>query len=469
MEGVFDEKNSYYNSIDVDSLIIVDSKQEWNSFKMDKHPIQGLESILESGRNIIDKDETSILIEYSHQKRLSVTGAIINVVKLVLGSASFAIPYAFMQSGIIAGCIGMFVCAILVLFTVDLLLSARDQVQRIQSTNQNLTYASIAAVSLGPHWSSVVKVATAGSCLGACAGYVAFISGIVEDYSPFTFKQACILLLPILIALSLIRTWTHMTLWSALGNTAFACSMLAICADAFRKLREKAAVESVLLWNTSLEAMKVRWKTVLLFFGPVFFLFCFHYCVIPLEQEMKEPKQFRRIVMPVAIGLCVVFNSFIGILCFLAYGDFTQGNVIRNVSQGPLVTGICFGLAIDLLFTYCLMLAPAREYIEAHMLQKLRLYGTPARLDTHVENFVRITLVCITVAIAFAIPNFARITGIVGGFTDMFQSAVLPPLIMAALLFSKQVRTQFALLCSFIAFLATIAMFLITSQAILTP
>mmetsp|Transcript_21129 Transcript_21129/g.36323 ORF Transcript_21129/g.36323 Transcript_21129/m.36323 type:complete len:541 (+) Transcript_21129:93-1715(+) len=378
------------------------------------------------------------VVEVHLKKDLTVTGAITNVVKLTLGAGSFAIPWCFLQSGILAGIIGVFLVAAVTYCCTSFLLQARDVLLDTGLyDDKELSFASIASISLGPKFSWLVKIATTCSCLLACSAYVAFIAGILSDFFGISYRVvACCILGPIFVLLSWIRTWKHVALWSTLGNLAFMLSFIAIFYDVFQRLfisgnasvlSSSSSSSSILEW--------VHWKTLPLFFGPVSFLFCFPYCIIPIENEMIDRRSFRTIVMPAALLGCSVLNIFIGIVCVLAYGKDTKDNVIRNVTPGPIVTCVSIGLAFDLLFTYALMFAPPREYIEDFLMALPKMSLLSHGEKDSMRNFIRAVLVGFTVFVAIVIPNFAQLTGFVGGLTDTLLAFVLPPFMIGCLLY----------------------------------
>ena len=152
---------------------------------------------------------------------------------------------------------------------------------------------------------------------------------------------------------------------------------------------------------------------------------------------------------------------------------------------------VSLGLVMNLALSYCLMLAPSRQYLEAFVLGKLSrvwpgMFGplpgqgslrtaaaaavmaadragktggrSQATVDVEVEeseeedvdgehdagrwtatsdgwarcwvrNLLRASLVWVTASLATAVPHFALLSGLVGACSDSLQSLVLPPLL----------------------------------------
>ena len=87
--------------------------------------------------------------------------------------------------------------------------------------------------------------------------------------------------------------------------------------------------------------------------------------------------------------------------------------------------GIC--LAMSIILSYIIILAPAREHIELAVLKYFQPKSSIAVTTT--MNSVRMVIVLSTAVLAVCAPYFGSMLGAVGGLTDALQSFVLPPLI----------------------------------------
>lgn len=89
------------------------------------------------------------------------------------------------------------------------------------------------------------------------------------------------------------------------------------------------------------------------------------------------------------------------------------------------IVGIC--LAMSIILSYIIILAPAREHIEVWVIKQVQPSSSTGTMFT--MNTVRIALVLVTAVVAIWTPYFGSMLGAVGGLTDALQSFVLPPLI----------------------------------------
>ena len=111
-----------------------------------------------------------------------------NVSSAILGVSIFAMPWGFLQSGVLGGSLITLFVSLLSFETARILLYA----QRIyfHTTGHIKSYAEIAKEVLGgSQWGEMVKIATAISCLGGCVSYLIFlgeICGQLFDTSIYT-------------------------------------------------------------------------------------------------------------------------------------------------------------------------------------------------------------------------------------------------------------------------------------------
>lgn len=237
--------------------------------------------------------------------------AMVNVVKLILGSGSLALPWAFAQSGMLFGCGGLLIVALLASSTIWMLVETKHEIRERGLEVEN--YADIAGAVLGEGWASVVKISTGISCLGACAAYMTFVGDVFGSLLGVKTTVVIVGAVPAYIALSWVRTWRNMAAWSIFGNVSFFLAMAAVCFDAGRVWIERG-------WNAPADVIMFRGSTLPMFWGPAVFLFCIHYVALPIENDMERPKNFTKTVIPTAFGFCAVLNvSFAGFCYFVRH------------------------------------------------------------------------------------------------------------------------------------------------------
>lgn len=316
-------------------------------------------------------------------------------------------------------------------------------------------YATMAAAALGPPAGAYVRLATCVSCIGACAGYVAFIAGVLVAVAPEPApspRRVMAALLPLFVLVSQVRGWSHLAAASLAGNAAFAVAVCCVVAAAWPRLGgggAAAAAAAAAASGLSTPGTVAPWATPgswAVAFGPTAFLFTIHYVAVPLASTVSVAGDFERLVLPFAFGLCVAVNVAFAAVCAVAYaGVGVADNIFRNVlgdaavGGRPLVLVVAAGVCVDLLFTYTLLLAAAREYAEKALFGDAPAADAaaanarpPPRSRRWAEAALRAGLATTTVAVAAAVPHFARLTSLAGGVSDASLAFVLPPLMAAA-------------------------------------
>jgi amino acid permease len=102
-------------------------------------------------------------------------------------------------------------------------------------------------------------------------------------------------------------------------------------------------------------------------------------------------------------------------------------NIVLNLSDGLVKDIVGFTLCVAIILSFTLILAPARENIEASVLRKFDFQSKTTIILT--QNAIRTILVLSCAFVAIVAPFFGQTIGAVGGLTDALQSFCLPPLI----------------------------------------
>lgn len=67
-------------------------------------------------------------------------------------------------------------------------------------------------------------------------------------------------------------------------------------------------------------------------------MFFYLFKVLPLQNEMKKPKNFSKTfgVLNVGMGSVIILYSFMGFLAYLKFGSTIEGSVTLNLPQEEL-------------------------------------------------------------------------------------------------------------------------------------
>ncbi|KAL6073321.1 Transmembrane amino acid transporter protein [Balamuthia mandrillaris] len=372
------------------------------------------------------------------------TGAFVtffNITKCFVGAASFELPWAFKEAGLLGGCLGLLVLAFFSFYTLIILAKcgrfAASLLHKQTATKENhsrsskvITYPDIGRACFGRAGAFAAWFGILAMTVGVCGSYLVFmgssLSHLLSPYGAF-FRStiACTaMVLPLVIGLSWLRSLRVLAPTSVLGILALLFSLVVTIVDGARhesitwKAEEEEEAETML--------MMFRVKTYPLFLGNAAFLYLIHSVILPTEQAMKDRSKYK-ISLAAAMLFVTVLNLCFAVICLLFWKENTAQNIIDNLSHGVITTLVRIFLSIDLLFTFALFLFPVSEALE-HNFFNPSLFGRSWKEEMK-RNALRAVLVIATAGVALSIPFFSLLTGLSGVFGNNLLGFLLPTLL----------------------------------------
>jgi amino acid permease len=377
---------------------------------------------------------------YSHKGKVLSSGVgrtTINIAKAFMGAASFELPWAFDQAGLLGGVAGIIAFAFLTnaCFSRLAALSTECGLDRP-------SYPQIARHLLGRKGELAVWCAMFLMTVGVVGSYLLFVGELVSDLAASAHlpQWACTLLtIPVAALLSLPRTTRLLSNTSLLGLIAIAVACAFVIFDALHQLTGPLPPPS------SYPQFKV--STYPLFLGNAAYLFLISTAILPMEQNMhpRTRHKFRR-AFTLAQVLVTLPNVAFAVVVYMAYcdpataaaHDCVRGNVVRNLGGGTVGTVVRVFTAANQLLTVPLFLVPMADAFERRLLDTSK-FGRDSRTETY-RNICRLCLTCASAGAALLVPQFAVLTGLTGALGNNLLAFVLVPVLCIAL-----VRRQRAL------------------------
>ncbi|VVC86281.1 unnamed protein product, partial [Leptidea sinapis] len=338
------------------------------------------------------------------------TETLLHLMKGSLGTGILAMPHAFAKSGYIVGSIGTIVIGVLCTYCIHVLIdSCYVLCKRRKVPSLTYTAAAEAALSEGPNWCKafapyaghVVNVFLLIYQIGTCCVYVVFVSENIQyvltkhfglDYA--VFDVMLWILLP-LVLINWVRDLKYLAPFSAIANAITIVSFGIILYYIFR--------EAPTLEGKS-PAGKI--SEFPLFFGTVLFALEAIGVILPLENEMKTPKDFvgKFGVLNQAMISIIILYVGMGLFGYLQYGNEAAGSITLNLpSKTEILASVvqCL-LAFAIFITHGLACYVAidiawNEYIG------VRLLNSSHRIIW--EYILRTSIVLLTFGIAAAVPE----------------------------------------------------------------
>lgn len=409
------------------------------------------------------EDSWQQITERNEAKRLehstTDTQTFIHLIKGNIGTGLLALPLAMKNSGIILGPIALLLMGIIATHCMLMLVEVAHHLCKKYSI-QALNYAEVAdfavsehttRTSLGKIASVVVNVFLVITQFGFCAVYFVFMGDNLSQVFCQAFNinlspkvWIAIVLIPMAV-FCWIRNLEDLTPFSLVANCCIMFSLAVIVYEEIYSMftdyeDEKAAVRKQ---DEGEDSKLILWayKTLPLFFGSVIYAFEGIGMVLPLENKMKKPEHYRRIVIAAMTVVTLLYTSFAA-MGYIVYGNEIEGSITLNLSSIFRIGATAVFIIVKLYFTYAIFASFAlqfyvpMDFLEPPFFSRLKLdkltYYFPRfhnQVKLAIQLAFRTFLVVLIAAIAAAIPDLGDLISLIGAVASSALALIFPPLL----------------------------------------
>ncbi|KAK2549682.1 Proton-coupled amino acid transporter 1 [Acropora cervicornis] len=284
-----------------------------------------------------------------------------------VGTGMLGLPEAIMHAGIVVGPLGLLLVAVVTIHCMHLLVQC-SRVLCQRTGEVALGYGEVAE-------EVVVNVFLCMSQLGFCCVYFVFIAENLQQVSNALDSQTwmAILLLPIIL-LSFIRDLRTLVPFSIVANICCGISLVIIFQYLVRNISHSDKLPAF-----------AGWKDLPVFFGITLYAFEGIGVVLPIENKMSTPQDYR-LVISIGMGVVTIIFAIIGILGYLIYS------------------------AVRLLFSTCIFLTYFLQfYVPMMIIQPPILKRIMAVSIPQLDNFISLVGSISCTALAIIFPIFIHI------------------------------------------------------------
>ncbi|XP_031571847.1 amino acid transporter AVT3C-like [Actinia tenebrosa] len=342
-----------------------------------------------------------------------------NIFKSFIGTNWIALPFAFRQSGLLLGCIGLILIAMATDHCSHLIIKCKkaavkkvllsnpkytdpstseEELEEIRdATEKKVMYGDIGRIALGKLGVVLVEVSLLATQFGFCIGYLIFIGNTIgslfpvntllnvnssqahnsTDYHLDTKSTAptfaILVLIPVLplILMAFIRRVRKLGPVSFISNVSLLIAFTSVLGYMLSGLTFR--IKDIKL---------AKWATFPVFFGQVTSSYEGMGTLIPIETSMGDNRKRYPLYLHLAIGIISLILGGFGIAGYLVYGDTTEQISTQMLPQGqPLVIIVQILLCLAILFTYPLQLYPITEVIESYIFKDGNVKKPPSDIE----------------------------------------------------------------------------------------
>ncbi|KAF5898572.1 proton-coupled amino acid transporter 4-like, partial [Clarias magur] len=375
-----------------------------------------------------NSDEENAGEQQSHG--ITFTQTLLHLLKGNIGTGLLGLPLALRNAGILLGPVCLVLMGVVCVHCMHILVNCSHQLSE-RSKKSPLSYSETVAVAMETSSSHclrrgsnfgrlLVNFFLVLTQLGFCSVYFVFlaenIKQVVEGHninssssSSSSSSEAVLgfysnsseegegpvvvtmvtgldqrvymlLLLPFLILLTFIRELSNMAPLCAAANLAMAASLALIFAYILTDVGDPRQLPYVSTWNK-----------FPLFFGTAIFAFEGIGVVLPVENQMREPKRFP-CALDVSMGIVIVLYVTLATLGYLRFGDDIKGSITLNLphdSWSNLLVKVLYSFGVFV--TFAVQFFVAAEIVVPTVCERV-----PARWRRHADLGTRALLTCIT-------------------------------------------------------------------------
>jgi len=349
-------------------------------------------------------------------------GAALLLLKSFVGTGVLFLPKAFLNGGMLFSNLVLIFVAVLSYYCFVLLVTAQLKVGG--------SFGDMGGIIYGKWMRTLIYISIVISQIGFVAAYIVFTSENLQAFllavtncnEKFYVPVPYLILAQMLIFMpfALIRDISKLGFTALIADGFILVGLIYLYYyDIFTIVKQRGAAD-IINFN------KNDWT---LFIGTAIFTFEGIGLIIPIQESMKNPKQFPPVLGGVMIIISVIFISM-GALSYAAYGSATETVVILNMPQdSKMVNAVQFLYSCAILLSTPLQIFPAIKITENELFTKSGKYNPYIKWQKNVFRFF-VVILCAGVAWVGA-DDLDKFVAIVGSFACIplvYIYPVSPPL-----------------------------------------
>ncbi|OAA75754.1 Amino acid transporter, transmembrane [Akanthomyces lecanii RCEF 1005] len=347
----------------------------------------------------------------------SPTNAALLLLKSFVGTGVLFLPRAYLSGGMLFSNLVLLGVALLSYYCFVLLVSTRLKIDG--------SFGDMGGILYGKWMRSVILFSIVLSQIGFVAAYIVFTSENLQAFIKAVSDCKTSISIPYLILMQMV-IFLPFSLLRDIGKLGFT----ALIADAFILIGlgylfyydvltlATDGLADIIMFN------KRDWT---LFIGTAIFTFEGIGLIIPIQESMKHPEKFPRVLFLVMIIITVLFTTM-GAFSYAAYGSKTETVVLLNLPQdNKFVNTVQLLYSVAILLSTPLQIFPAIRIVETELFTRSGKYNPYIKWQKNVFRFF-VVMLCAGIAWGGA-DNLDKFVALVGNFACIPLVFLYPPLL----------------------------------------
>ncbi|KAL8342523.1 hypothetical protein RB598_004083 [Gaeumannomyces tritici] len=339
------------------------------------------------------------------------------LLKSFVGTGVLFLPRAYLNGGMLFSNLVLLGVAALSYYCFVLLVTTRLKVEG--------SFGDIGGILYGKWMRLLILTSIVISQVGFVAAYIvftsenlqAFILAVSDCKTMIDVKYLILMQMIIFLPFSLLRDINK------LGFTALIADAFIVIGLAYLFYYD------VLTLNTNglADITMFNQKDWTLFIGTAIFTFEGIGLIIPIQESMKDPRKFPKVMFAIMIIITTIFVTM-GAVSYAAYGSKTETVVLLNLPQdNKMVNAVQFLYSLAILLSTPLQIFPAIRIMENGLFTRSGKYNPYIKWQ---KNLFRFLVVAGCAALAWGgADNLDKFVALVGNFACIPLVYIYPPLL----------------------------------------